>query len=81
MVKLTKIILACLLLTCLFKMPYGYFQFVRFIGTVAFIYLGMQDEVRQEVKYFWFTSAVLINPIIKVWIQFVRFFEVNQSFF
>ena len=47
-------------------MPYGYYQIVRFIGMVAFVYLGMQDEARQEVKYFWFASAILINPIIKI---------------
>jgi hypothetical protein len=66
MKSILKIILAGLFIGCLFKMPYGYYQFVRFIGMFGFIYLGMQDEIRQEVKYFWLASALLINPIIKI---------------
>ena len=66
MKAILKIILAGLFIACLFKMPYGYYQFVRFIGMLGFIYLGTQDEIRPEVKYFWLASAVLINPIIKI---------------
>lgn len=58
--------LAILLLLCLLDMPYGYFQLVRFLGMFGFIWLGLKDEARQELKYFWFASAVLINPIIKI---------------
>jgi hypothetical protein len=47
-------------------MPYGYFQLVRFIGMLGFIYLGLKDEVSEEIKYFWFASALLINPFIKI---------------
>lgn len=66
MLKGIKVTLALVLILCLLEMPYGYFQLVRFIGMVAFVYLGMQDEARQEVRYFWFASAILINPIIKI---------------
>jgi hypothetical protein len=66
MKSILKIILAGLFIGSLFKMPYGYYQFVRFIGMLGFIYLGIQDEARNEIKYFWFASAVLINPIIKI---------------
>mgnify|MGYP000890848433 CR=1 FL=1 len=66
MLKGIKVTLALVLMLCLLEMTYGYYQFVRFVGMVAFAYLGMRDEARQEVKYFWFVSAILINPIIKI---------------
>jgi hypothetical protein len=61
-----KIFLSIIFLLCLFDMPYGYFQLVRFIGMLGFIYLGLKDEVSEEIKYFWFASALLINPFIKI---------------
>jgi hypothetical protein len=61
-----KIILAILLIVCLASMPYGYYQAVRFFGMLGFVYLGLKDEVRVEIRYFWFASAILINPIIKI---------------
>ena len=45
-------------------MPYGYFQFVRFAGMCGFAYLGLDEKT--EMKYFWWASAVLINPLIKI---------------
>jgi hypothetical protein len=61
-----KITFATLLALCLLKMPYGYYQFVRFVGMIGFLYLGLKGETREELRYFWLASAILINPIIKI---------------
>jgi len=34
--KITKIVLAILLFSCLAKMPYGYYNLVRFISLMGF---------------------------------------------
>lgn len=65
---LTRIALIILFLGCLADMPYGYFQIVRTVGMVAFIYLGYQAQQRKEElwQYFYWGSAFFINPIIKM---------------
>jgi hypothetical protein len=62
-----KIVLAVLLLGCLLKFQYEYFQLVRFIGMVGFAVLAF-DQYKKNKAYFvlWLASAVLINPIIKI---------------
>jgi hypothetical protein len=37
-----KIVLAVLFFICLFDMPYGYYQFVRFAGLIGFAILAYQ---------------------------------------
>jgi hypothetical protein len=62
-----KIVLAVLLLGCLLKFQYGYFQLVRFLVMVGFAVLAF-DQYKKNKAYFvlWLASAVLINPIIKI---------------
>lgn len=60
-----KLSSSILFIGCLFDMPYGYFQIVRTIGMVGFIWLFNIDNERDE-KYVWIASAILINPIIKI---------------
>jgi len=64
----TKIILAILFLLCLAKMPYGYFQIVRFLGMASFAWLAYVDSSKKDKTLFiiWVSSALLINPIIKI---------------
>tara|TARA_B110001469_G_C9587113_1_gene291285 strand:+ start:875 stop:1186 length:312 start_codon:yes stop_codon:yes gene_type:complete len=65
---ITKIVLAVLFVLCLADMPYGYFQFVRFLGMIGFAFLAF-DEFEKENKgwsIFYIASAVLINPIFKI---------------
>lgn len=64
----TKIILAILFLLCLAKMPYGYFQIVRFLGMAVFIWLAYVDSHKSDKTFLiiWAVSALLINPFIKV---------------
>ncbi len=62
-----KIILSIVFLMCLFDMPYGYFQLVRYIGMVGFGVLAYNQYQKDQMWYaIWFTSAILINPIIKI---------------
>ncbi len=52
---------------CLFDMPYGYFQVVRYFGAVGFIYLTIDSNKKNEQHWtwIWLFSAFLINPIVK----------------
>ena len=63
-----KVIVAILFLVCLLKMPYGYFQFVRFLGMAVFIWLAYVDNQKSDKTFLiiWVVSALLINPFIKV---------------
>lgn len=61
-----KIILSVLLLCCLLDMPYGYFQLVRFLAAVSFIYFGLNSQNDNTVKYVYFFLALLFQPFIKV---------------
>lgn len=65
---LLKLVLAVLFAFCLFDMPYGYFQIVRFLGMIGFGILAYQSKKRDEefLFFFWIASAILINPILKV---------------
>ncbi|HET7115041.1 MAG TPA: DUF6804 family protein [Hanamia sp.] len=65
---ITKIILAILFIACLFKMAYGYFQLVRFLGMVSFVWFAYIDGEKKDKTLFiiWVLSALLINPFIKI---------------
>lgn len=43
MIRINKIILATLLVLCLFDMPYGYYELVRFLAMVGFGYLALKS--------------------------------------
>ena len=60
-----KLVLSLLFIGCLFDMPYGYFQVVRTVGMVGFIWL-YNIELGNDNKYIWIASAILINPIFKI---------------
>ena len=63
-----KVILIGLLVGCLFNMPYGYYQFVRFVGLVGFILLAYwsYEQKRNEEVILCITLALLFQPFIKV---------------
>lgn len=62
-----KLGLAILFLVCLFNMPYGYYQLVRFLGMVGFAVLAYQNYQKNQTWFLvWLASALLINPFIKV---------------
>jgi hypothetical protein len=65
--NLIKIVLAILLFLCLFKMPYGYYQFVRFVAMVSFGYLAFSanEESKKNEVFIYLALAILFQPLIK----------------
>lgn len=60
--------LALLFLGCLADMPYGYYQLVRFLGMIGFLWLAFKENEKgnKGLLVFWLSSALLINPIFKI---------------
>ena len=66
-INLLKVILAVILILCLFEWNYGFYQLVRFLGFVGFSILAYQEKEKQNSWFFiWLFSALLINPFLKV---------------
>ena len=62
-----NIILSILLLACLLDMPYGYYQFVRFIGMIGFGLLAFENYQKNQTWFvIWISSVLLINPFFKI---------------
>lgn len=61
-----------LLLGCLLKMPYGYYQFIRVAGCVLFIWLAyLENNDKQYIGVIISVLfAILLNPIFKI--HFIR---------
>src|SRR5258708_40315529 len=68
MSAIVKIILSVLFLGCLFNMPYGYYQIVRFSGLVGFVLLAYMNNQRKQEKevIIYIALALLFQPFIKV---------------
>ena len=60
--------LALLFLGCLADMPYGYYQLVRFLGMIGFLWLAFKENEKgnRGLLVFWLSSALLINPLVKI---------------
>jgi hypothetical protein len=63
-----KFILIILFLICLFDMPYGYYQLVRFAGFLGFGLLAyISNKRKQETEVIIYIAlALLFQPFIKV---------------
>jgi hypothetical protein len=67
MIILSKLLLALLLLLCLADMPYGYYQFVRFVACIAFGYFAFGEQEKQtKWALFYIALAILFQPFIKI---------------
>jgi hypothetical protein len=68
MQTIIKIILAILLLLCLADMPYGYYQFVRFVAMAGFVFLAYvaNEEGKQAEAFILVLLALLFQPFFKV---------------
>ena len=68
MEKLIKISLAILFFLCLAKMPYGYYQFVRFAAFIGFGVLAYQanQHEKQTETVVYGALALLFQPFFKV---------------
>ncbi|WP_425607795.1 DUF6804 family protein [Pinibacter soli] len=63
-----KIILAILLFLCLLKMPYGYYQLIRFISLVGFLVLSYDANQKKDnfSKVVYLSLAILFQPFFKI---------------
>lgn len=63
-----KIVLALLLFLCLINMPYGYYQFVRFLAMVVFSYLAYSanEQSNKNEVFIYIALAILFQPFIKI---------------
>ena len=66
--KQLNIILAVLLLLCLFKMPYGYYTLMRLAATVGFASMEYKYyEMKMETLVWTFVAlALLVQPLVKI---------------
>lgn len=63
--KTLLIILIPLLLLCLLPIPYWYYQLIRVVSTVAFVYFAYQERGNQMMWIF-IGLAILFQPIEKI---------------
>lgn len=63
-----KIILAILFFLCLLDMPYGYYQFVRFIAMVGFAILAYftSNKENKVEMIIYIALALLFQPFFKI---------------
>lgn len=66
--EIIKIALAILFSICLFDMPYGYYQLVRFAGLVGFGYLAFKanENKQKEMAIVFIGLALLFQPFFKI---------------
>jgi hypothetical protein len=66
--KLVKICLSVLLLVCIFDMPYGFYEIVRFLALVGFGYLAIKTYrlKNQSLSFVYVMLAILFQPIFKI---------------
>lgn len=66
--KHLSIILSIFLLLCLMPMPYGYYQFVRFVAMVLFAIMAFNyyKEKKNELSITFGALALLFQPFFKV---------------
>lgn len=63
-----KLLLAAMLLLCLLHMPYGYYEFVRFVSMVAFAVMayGYYKKKQEALAVVFGALALLFQPLIKI---------------
>lgn len=68
MEKRIKMILAILFFLCLLDMPYGYYQFIRFIALMGFGFLAFKanDDGFKNEAFIYVGLALLFQPFFKI---------------
>ena len=68
MEKIIKIVLAVLFFLCLLDMPYGFYQFVRFVALIGFGILAYQayKNENQTETIIYGGLALLFQPLFKI---------------
>lgn len=66
--KAIKIILAILFFICLADLPYGYYQFVRFVALIGFAILAyLANEMQNKTEMIiYICLAILFQPLFKI---------------
>lgn len=66
--KYLKLILAVMLLLCLFHMPYGFYTLLRFVAAAAFVIMAYTyyQEKKQELAIGCGALALLFQPFAKI---------------
>ena len=66
--KTIKISLSILFLICLFNMPYGFYELVRFIALVGFSALAYQSfkSKNKNLTIIYVALAILFQPLFKI---------------
>src|SRR5476651_1149185 len=77
-----KIIIITLLVGCLFKMPYGYYQFMRIAVCCLFILLAYIEYKKGVIITAVLSglSAILFNPIAKVYFHKKDWQSIDKGF-
>jgi hypothetical protein len=80
--NITKLIIAGLLIGCLFKMPYGYYQFMRIAVCGLFIWLAYTEYKNGVIIMAVLSglSAILFNPIAKVYFHKKDWQSIDKGF-
>jgi hypothetical protein len=66
--KTVKIVLSILFFICLAKLPYGYYEFVRFCALIGFAilaYTANENGAKIETIIF-IALAILFQPLLKI---------------
>jgi len=66
--KIIKIGLAILFFLCLLKMPYGFYELVRFLALVGFVFLAYQanQQNNSTATIIYVALALLFQPFFKI---------------
>ncbi len=66
--KYIQLFLAALLLLCLVKMPYGYYNIIRLIATSVFVYMTYvyTEEKKMGLMVTFGALALLFQPFVKI---------------
>lgn len=68
MKHIIKLLIALLLFLCLADMPYGYYNFVRFVAAFAFAYFAFEyyKKEREGLAFTFGALALLFQPFTKL---------------
>ncbi|RXG29875.1 DUF6804 family protein [Leeuwenhoekiella marinoflava] len=63
-----KLALSILFLLCLFQLPYGYYEFVRFCALIGFAWLAYTSYQKGNTggAFIYLALAILFQPLLKI---------------
>lgn len=66
--QIISIVLSALLLICLFNMPYGYYELVRFLAMIGFALLAYYENTKKNDLFMivFIALALLFQPFFKI---------------